>query len=109
VSLTSTAAATQALGPDGRLVAFAKLYDLGPDGAPVELPNRLISPVRIDDVTGPVTIELPGIVHRLEAGHRLAVVLAGGDLAYRGSGLRQAVSLATGPGTTQVLTLPVVD
>jgi ABC-2 type transport system ATP-binding protein len=74
----------------------------------VELPNRLVSPVRIADVTQPVTIELPGIVHRFAAGHRFVVVLAGGDLAYRGSNLRQAVTLSTGPGITQELTLPVV-
>jgi putative CocE/NonD family hydrolase len=108
VTLDSTAAATQGLGPDGELVAFAKLYDIAPDGTTVELPHRLISPVRIGDLAGPVTIELPGIVHRFEAGHRLAVVLAGGDMAYRGSSLRQAVSLTTGAGITQELTLPVV-
>jgi ABC-2 type transport system ATP-binding protein len=109
VTLDSTAAATQALGPDGELVAFAKLYDIGPDGTPIELPHRLISPVRIADVTQPVTIELPGIVHRFGTGHRLVVVLAGGDLAYRGSTLRQAVTLSTGPGIAQELTLPVVN
>jgi len=109
VTLNSTAAVTQALGPDGELVAFAKLYDIGPDGTPIELPHRLISPVRIADVTQPVTIELPGIVHRFGTGHRLVVVLAGGDLAYRGSALRQAVTLSTGPGIAQELTLPVVN
>jgi predicted acyl esterase len=98
--------ATQAAGPSGQLVLFAKLYDVGPDGA-VELPHRLISPVRVGDVTEPVTIELPGIVHRFAAGHRLAVVLAGGDMAYRGSTVPQQVSLATGPGRTQQLVLPV--
>jgi ABC-2 type transport system ATP-binding protein len=106
VTLDSTAAATQALGPDGQLVLFAKVYDVGPDGA-VELPHRLVSPVRVADVTRPVDIELPGIVHRFEPGHRLAVVLAGGDMAYRGSGLRQTVSLSTGSGQVQELTLPV--
>ena len=65
-------------------MVFAKLYDVGPDGA-IELPHRLISPVRVADVTKPVTIELPAIVHRFAAGHRLVVVLAGGDIAYRGS------------------------
>ncbi len=85
VTLDSTAAVTQNRGPDGQLVAFAKLYDVGPDGMPVELPRRLVSPVRIGGLPGPVTIELPGIVHRFEAGHRFAVVLAGGDMAYRGS------------------------
>jgi predicted acyl esterase len=99
-------AGTQAAGPAGQLVVYAKLYDVGPDGT-VQLPHRLISPVRVHDVTGPVSIELPGIVHRFSPGHRLAVVLAGGDFAYRGSTLPQQVSLSTGPGRTQQLTLPV--
>ena len=102
-----TVSGTQAAGPGGQLVVFAKLYDVGPDGA-IELPNRLISPARVDDVTKPVTIELPGIVHRFERHHRLVVVLAGGDLAYRGSSVPQPVSLTTGPGRTQQLTVPVV-
>jgi ABC-2 type transport system ATP-binding protein len=99
-------ALTQAGGPAGQLVAFAKLYDVGPDGA-IELPHRLIAPVRVTDVTKPVSIELPGIVHRFAAGHRLVVVLAGGDMAYRGSTTTQPVTLTTG-GTTQQLTVPVV-
>jgi ABC-2 type transport system ATP-binding protein len=107
VQLTApTVTATQSAGPAGQLVVYAKLYDIGPDGA-IELPNRLISPVRVTDVTKPITVELPAIVHRFEAGHRLAVVLAGGDLAYRGSTLPQPVTLATGPGLTQQLSLPV--
>jgi ABC-2 type transport system ATP-binding protein len=106
VQLDSPAALTQAGGPGGQLVVFAKLYDIGPDGA-IELPHRVISPVRVADVTKPVTIELPGIVHRFAAGHRLAVVLAGGDLAYRGSTTPQPVTLTTGAGHVQQLTLPV--
>jgi ABC-2 type transport system ATP-binding protein len=106
VTLDSPAQATQGLGPEGRLVFYAKLYDVGPDGA-VELPHRLISPVRVTDVTKPITVELPGIVHRFEAGHRLAVVLAAGDLAYRGSTDPQAAVLTTGTAV-QELTLPVV-
>ena len=109
VQLTSpTVEATQAAGPAGQLVVFAKLYDVGPDGA-IELPHRLISPVRVADVTKPVTVELPGIVHRFAAGHRLVVVLAGGDAAYRGSSAPQPVTLTTGPGLTQQLTVPVVN
>jgi hypothetical protein len=108
VRLSSTAQATQAGGPGGQLVAYAKVYDIGPDGQAIELPNRLISPVRVTDVTKPVTIELPGIVHRFDKGHRLAVVLAGGDLAYRGSTLPLVTTLATGPGAGQKLTVPVV-
>jgi hypothetical protein len=97
---------TQAAGPAGRLVVYAKLYDVGPDGA-IELPHRLISPVRVADVTKPVCIELPGIVHRFAPGHRLAVVLAGGDMAYRGSTVPQQVSLTTGPEARNQLVLPV--
>ncbi|SDG07152.1 CocE/NonD family hydrolase [Klenkia brasiliensis] len=99
-------AGTQRLGPGGQLVLVAKLYDVGPDGA-VELPHRLVSPVRVADVTRPVTVQLPGIVHRFEAGHSLAVVLAGGDLAYRGSTLPQPVGVRTGPGVAGELQLPV--
>ncbi|SDN61397.1 Predicted acyl esterase [Klenkia soli] len=101
-----TVAATQALGPAGQLTLVAKLYDVGPDGA-VELPHRLVSPVRVADLTQPVTVQLPGIVHRFETGHSLAVVLAGGDLAYRGSTLPQPVTVLTGPGSTGELVLPV--
>src|SRR3954469_19557247 len=107
VQLDSPAALTQSAGPAGQLVVFAKLYDIGPDGA-IELPHRVISPVRVTDVTRPVTIELPGIVHRFAPGHRLAVVLAGGDLAYRGSTTPQGVTLSTGAGHVQQLTLPVI-
>jgi predicted acyl esterase len=100
-------ALTQGAGPAGQLVAYAKLYDVGPDGA-IELPHRVISPVRVADVTKPLTIELPGIVHRFAAEHRLVVVLAGGDMAYRGSTAPQPVTLTTGGGRTQQLTVPVV-
>ncbi|MGZ4706467.1 MAG: CocE/NonD family hydrolase [Acidimicrobiales bacterium] len=100
-------AGTQAAGPGGELVLFAKVYDVGPDGA-VELPHRLISPVRVADVTQPVTIELPGIVHRFAVGHQLAIVLAGGDLAYRGATDPQPVTLTTGGAFLQRLTVPVV-
>jgi ABC-2 type transport system ATP-binding protein len=101
-----TVAGTQASGPAGQLVVYAKLYDIAPDGTTIELPHRLIAPNRVADVTKPITIELPAIVHRFASGHRLAVVLAGGDMAYRGSPA-QPVTLTTG-GTTQKLTLPVV-
>jgi ABC-2 type transport system ATP-binding protein len=102
-----TSAGTQSLGTAGQLVLFAKLYDIGPDGTSVELPHRLISPARVAPVTTPVSIELPGIVHRFATGHRLAVVLAGGDMAYRASNITlQPVSLRTGTADQQ-LNLPV--
>jgi predicted acyl esterase len=93
---------------DGQLVVHAKLYDVGPDGTPVELPQRLISPVRVAAVDAPISVELPAIVHRFAAGHRLALVLAGGDLAYRGSNARHAVTLTVDPAAPQTVVLPVV-
>jgi putative CocE/NonD family hydrolase len=108
VRLDSESAALTQGTTDGQLVVYAKLYDVGPDGKAVELPHRLISPARVADVTQPVTIELPGIVHRFEAGHRLALVLAGGDMAYRGSNVRHAVTLTTDDEAPQTLVLPVV-
>ncbi|MEV5342886.1 hypothetical protein AB0K93_31090 [Streptomyces sp. NPDC052676] len=37
------------------LVLFAKLYDIAPDGART-LVHRLVAPVRVPDVTEPVTV-----------------------------------------------------
>jgi hypothetical protein len=55
----------------------------------------------------PITLGLPAVVHRFEPDHRPVVVLAGGDLACRGSTAPQPVTLVTGPGRTQQLTVPV--
>ena len=49
------AAQTQNAGPGGKLVLFAKLYDVAPDGTQ-KLQHRLISPVRVRDVTKPVQV-----------------------------------------------------
>ncbi len=101
-------AQTQAAGPAGQLLLFAKIYDVAPDGSRT-LVHRLVSPTRVADVTKPVTIELPGVVHRYEAGQRLSVVVAATDAAYRNSTAVQPVSVLTGPGDPGVLRLPVLD
>jgi predicted acyl esterase len=106
VQLTApTAALSQADGPAGQLVLFAKLYDVGTDGT-AHLINGLVAPVRISDVTRSVHVTLPGIAHRFEAGHRIALYLAGGDTNYRGGQLATPVTVTTG-SLSQVLTLPV--
>ena len=100
-------AAAQAHGPSGRLQVFAKLYDVAPDGA-VTLVHKLVSPVRVADVTQRVRIELPGIVHRVEAGHRLRLVLASTDAAYKNAYAVQPVTVRANPQEPAALTFPVV-
>ncbi|MEI7030315.1 CocE/NonD family hydrolase [Streptomyces pratensis] len=90
-----------------KLVLFAKIYDVGPDGSR-RLVNRLVSPVRVPDVTRPFTVELPGIVHRYEAGHRLEFVIAASDTAYFGNRGVKPVTVLSSPEDTGVLELPVV-
>lgn len=90
-----------------RLVLFAKVYDVAPDGTQ-HLVNRLVAPVRVPDVTRPFTVELPGIVHRYEAGHRLRFVIAASDTAYFGNRGIKPVTVVSAPQDTGVLELPVV-
>jgi ABC-2 type transport system ATP-binding protein len=86
---------------------FAKLYDVAPDGSKT-LVHKLISPVRVADVAQPVHIELPAAVHRFEAGHRLQLVLASTDAAYKNAFAVQPVSVHTSPAAPMSLSLPTV-
>ncbi|MFD0150763.1 CocE/NonD family hydrolase [Streptomyces sp. NPDC055721] len=90
-----------------KLVFFAKLYDVAPDGTKT-LVNRLVAPVRVPDVTRPFTVELPGIVHRYEAGHRLEFVIAASDSAYFGNRGVKPVIVTSAPEDTGTLELPLV-
>ena len=70
--------------------------------------HKLISPVRVADVTQPVHIELPAVVHRVEAGHRLQLVLASTDAAYKNAYAVQPVTVHASPTAPAVLRIPVV-
>lgn len=100
------AALSQASGPAGQLVLFAKLYDVAPDGS-FTLHQRLVSPVRVLDVTKPIHIELPGTVQRWPAGHRIRLVLAASDAAYAGNAAVLPVTVRPNPLQPSVLRLPV--
>ena len=100
-----TAALTQAIGPAGKLVLFAKVADVAPDGT-ARLVHGLEVPVRVPDVTRPFDVELPAIVHRFAAGHRLRLVVAGGSPNFRG-GL-EPTPVVVRSGSSQALTLPVL-
>lgn len=84
-------------------VAGAALADGGKT-----LVNRLVSPVRVPDVTRPFTVQLPGVVHRYEAGHRLEFVIAASDSAYSGNRGIKPVTVVSVPEDTGVLELPAV-
>ncbi|GAA0710470.1 alpha/beta fold hydrolase [Dactylosporangium roseum] len=77
----------RAASPTGEAVLFVKLYDVPAKGAPA-IPDGLIAPVRLTglptDITDaqPVTVTLPAVVHRFEAGSRIRVTVATADTAY---------------------------
>jgi ABC-2 type transport system ATP-binding protein len=99
------AAATSGLGPAGQLVLFAKLYDVAPNGT-ASLIHGLVAPVRIADPTRAVHIVLPAVAHQFAPGHRIEIMLAGGDVNYRGGLISTAVTVTASVG--QVLSLPTV-
>jgi len=93
-------------GAPTQLVLFLKVYDLSPSGF-ITLPDKLIAPVRIPSSGGTIHVDLPGIVHRFPAGDRIALVIAGGDQAYRGNNVAGPVTISTSPTDPGVLHLPV--
>jgi ABC-2 type transport system ATP-binding protein len=77
----------RAASPTGEAVLFVKLYDI--DGnRTATLPNGLIAPIRLTGLprqigqATTVTVTLPPIVYRFEAGHRIRVTIASADQAY---------------------------
>ncbi|WP_341717862.1 alpha/beta fold hydrolase [Micromonospora sp. FIMYZ51] len=77
----------RAASASGEAVLFVKLYAVDQEGA-TTLPSGLIAPIRLTglperiEAAQPVTVTLPAIVHRVEAGHRLRLVVATSDQAY---------------------------
>ena len=100
----------KAASPTGEAVLFVKLYDLDPQG-PATLPDGLVAPVRLTGLStsiadaAEVTVTLPAIVHRFEAGHRLRVTIATADQAYA-TPAEPMVLTVDGTGQVQV---PVVE
>jgi ABC-2 type transport system ATP-binding protein len=95
------------LTPGALATLFLKVQDVAPDGT-VTQPGRLVAPIRPASFAQPISVTLPGIVHRFAAGHRVRLVVAGSDAAYRGSVAPAAVTIATDAARPGVLTLPVV-
>ena len=97
---------TQTVDPSGDLVLFVKLYDAAPDGS-IDLVHRLIAPVRINDASAPITVELPGIVHDFAKGHQAQLVIAGADSAYKGDAAANLLTVTGTAADPSTLTLPV--
>ncbi len=97
---------TAGAGNPLELVVYARLEDIAPNGR-ATLPRSLVSPARIAQPQLQVRIELPGIVQRFRKGHRLRLVLYGGDLAYRGGLVAGPVQVLTDRGRPGLLHLPV--
>lgn len=101
-----TAALTQAAGPAGQLVLFAKIVDIAPDGTSSLIKGQ-VAPIRIPDVNKPVKVTMPGIVHQFAPGHRIGLIIAGGSINYRGGLTPVPVTIVSGAG--QVLSVPSVN
>jgi len=100
----------RAASATGEAVLFVKLYAVGADGAG-SLPGGQVAPVRLTglpsslDQAEPVSVTLPAIVHRFEAGQRLEIVVSTSDQAYA-TPAEPAVYQVAVDGA---VTLPTVD
>ncbi|MBV9487354.1 MAG: hypothetical protein JO246_15010, partial [Frankiaceae bacterium] len=74
----------------------------------IDLVRRLIAPVRAYDVSKPVHVQLPGIVHRFDKGHHIELVIAATDSAYRNANVVQPATASTSKKSPTILRLPVV-
>jgi ABC-2 type transport system ATP-binding protein len=101
----------RAASPTGEAVVFVKLYDVDPNGT-ATLPSGLIAPVRLTGLPAtiaeaqPITVTLPGIVRRIEAGHTLRVSVATSDQGYATPAEPTVYTVALGAGDT--VTLPTI-
>ena len=103
----------RAASPTGEAVLFLKLYDVDPGGG-ATLPFGLTAPVRLTGLpptieqSTPVTVSLPGIVHRFEAGHLLRLTIATSDQAFTTPVAPTVYTVALGGGLTSTVVLPTV-
>jgi len=78
-----------ALENGGSAVLFAKLYDVDQQGR-AQLVDNAAAPLRLTDLPStqadaqPMSVTLPAMARTFDAGHRLRLVVATADQAYRG-------------------------
>ena len=106
VTVTVSAPQASNLDPATEVVLYAKLYDVAPDGTKTMV-HGLVAPSRIADLSKPVTLNLPGEVHRYAAGHQIELVLSTTDTAYIGSRVPGPITISTDATHPSVLSLPL--
>ncbi len=95
----------RAASPTGEATLFAKLYDVDQNGAET-LSAGLVAPIRLTGLPAsieqaqPVTVTLPGIVRRIDAGHTVRVVIATSDQAFLSPPAPAVYTVALGPAVT---------
>jgi ABC-2 type transport system ATP-binding protein len=100
----------RASAPTGEAVLFVKLYDVAP-GSGASLPFGLTAPVRLKnlpatiDAAEPISVALPAIVHRFEAGHRLRITVSTSDQAFSTPATPTVYTIAL-PAAGTAVTLP---
>jgi ABC-2 type transport system ATP-binding protein len=77
--LRVTGAPSLRIRTDKKAVLFAKLYDVGPNGATPA--RRLAAPITVD---GDADVVLPALDYEFARGHRLRVVLSTTDMGFSG-------------------------
>jgi ABC-2 type transport system ATP-binding protein len=99
----------RAASPTGEATLFVKLYDVDESGSET-LSAGLVAPVRLTglpasiDQAQPVTVTLPAIVRRIEAGHSVRIVVATSDQAFLTPAPPATYTVAVGSS----LTLPTL-
>ncbi len=101
-----------AVGAPGDGVLFAKLYDVGPDGTK-SLPGNAVAPIRLpeppaDGTAVEVVVALPAVVHPVESGHRLRLVVGTTDQGFRATTAEPAVYRVSVVGGLSVPSVPAV-
>ncbi len=95
----------RAASPTGEATLFAKLYDVDQNGAET-LSAGLVAPIRLTGLPAsieqaqPVTVTLPGIVRRIDAGHTVRVVIATSDQAFLSPPAPAVYTVALGSAIT---------
>ncbi|SDG35349.1 ABC-2 type transport system ATP-binding protein [Sinosporangium album] len=109
LQLTGSPTAKVRVSGEGEVTLFAKLYDVGGAGSAPVLPAGLVSPVRVSIPDGgsgtDVTITLPTVDHRFDAGHRLRLTLTTTDLGFTGSAKAAVHRVALASPTVTVPTV----